>query len=195
MIQFIKRHFGAFIAGILGTATFLYFIDPIMKFVAEMVIRVYGSISDTFVDSIFAYVSQLETYDYSYYLIHLTLLIAGGYAFGWTAAIWFKSERKNDDADVTANPLPGKILASVVLIGFAISALSFAAIRSYQFRILSSFKYHMRIVAPYIDQQQEEMIISRWSLMETEAEFDAIYAYLNEVADKNKIELKENRIY
>jgi hypothetical protein len=53
----------------------------------------------------------------------------------------------------------------------------------------------MRIVAPYIDQQQEEMIISRWSLMETEAEFDAIYAYLNEVADKNKVELKENRIY
>jgi hypothetical protein len=200
MIALIKKHFGGFVAGILGTATFLYFIDPIMKFVAELVIRTYGAISETFVDSIFAYVSQLETLDYAFYWTYSLFLFIAGVASGGTAAIWFKSQNEDTESDDTglddsSNPILIKSLISFLLVSIATYMLIFSALRNYQYEMISNFQYHMRIVAPYIDDQQQELLISRWSLMESEDDFDKIYAYLNEIAENNKVELKENRIY
>ena len=47
-----------------------------------------------------------------------------------------------------------------------------------QLSLISSFNQHMRILAPYIDEQTEEQIISEWSLMKTEADYDAVYKTL-----------------
>jgi hypothetical protein len=61
--------------------------------------------------------------------------------------------------------------------------------------LINSFKHHIRVVSPYIDEQEKELIISGWSLMKSSSDYDVVYIKLNEIAKSNNIELPENKVY
>ncbi len=60
---------------------------------------------------------------------------------------------------------------------------------------ITNFKQHMRIVAPYITQEESNQLLSKWSQMRTVEDYDAIYKRLSEVAKANGARLPRNNLY
>ena len=54
---------------------------------------------------------------------------------------------------------------------------------------------HINILAPYLNEQEEEQIISEWSLMENRAVYREINNKLEKIAERNNIILPGNKIY
>jgi hypothetical protein len=70
-----------------------------------------------------------------------------------------------------------------------------AAANYTQLSLISSFRQHMRILSPYVSEQDEKMLYSKWSLMNSREDYVQIYERLNAIALKNGITLPKNRIY
>jgi flagellar biosynthesis regulator FlbT len=59
----------------------------------------------------------------------------------------------------------------------------------------SDFKQHVRIVAPYINDQEEEIILSEWSQMDSLVDYNNIYKNLTAIAKEHELVLKRNQNY
>ncbi|MGB2985572.1 MAG: hypothetical protein WBE26_06785 [Phycisphaerae bacterium] len=64
-----------------------------------------------------------------------------------------------------------------------------------QLSLIGSFNQHMRILAPYLDEQAEEELMSEWSSMRSKADYDSLYEKLHDIVQKNGVELPPNKIY
>ena len=60
---------------------------------------------------------------------------------------------------------------------------------------ITDFRQHMRIVAPYITEEESKQLFSKWSQMRTVEDYDAIYKRLSQVAESNKVRLPKNHLY
>jgi hypothetical protein len=59
----------------------------------------------------------------------------------------------------------------------------------------SDFKQHVRIVAPYITDQEEEFILSEWSQMDSLDDYNNIYKKLIPISKEHELILKRNQNY
>ena len=103
------------------------------------------------------------------------------------------SERSDDNTEKSR--FLGRILEPLWAAITCIFCLLFLSTRIYQLMLITGFKRHMMIVAPYIDEQKEEEIFSSWALMDSRADYDSIYVILETIAADNSIELPANAIY
>lgn len=74
-------------------------------------------------------------------------------------------------------------------------ALLFLAGESIVLNATSDFKQHVRIVAPYINEQEEEILLSEWSQMDSLKDYNDIYKKLGTIAEENQLMLKRNLNY
>ena len=204
MKDFIQQHSSGVLVGIISTMLFLYFIQPIFEFIVHLVIQFGSLIGAAYVDEIFASVSHLEVFDYSFLLVTIVLGIVSGSSLSAVLLIWRKPRKSNkekpekpEELEVTkaSSGLGRKVFSSFLMLIIGLGTIAFLATRVYQLNLISSFEQHVRILAPYISDQEEEVFISRWSRMETEENYELIYVDLNALAKENDIELPSNRIY
>jgi len=69
-------------------------------------------------------------------------------------------------------------------------------VAKYQFHWdhLTTFRHHVRIVKPYIDVTQEELLISKWSQMQNQKNYDEIQLELKAIAKENGVDLPARKI-
>jgi hypothetical protein len=53
----------------------------------------------------------------------------------------------------------------------------------------------MAAIAPYISEDEEELIESRWTQMLSEQDYTKIFVDMKVVADKNGVKLTPNRVF
>jgi len=60
---------------------------------------------------------------------------------------------------------------------------------------ITDFKQYVRIVTPYIEPKEKELLISDWSQMREFADYNNIYKKLAEIAKVNNLKLYKNKQY
>jgi hypothetical protein len=64
-----------------------------------------------------------------------------------------------------------------------------------QLSLISSFRQHIRIVAPYVSDLEMKMLLSEWSRMEGKPDYDRVYDKLRGIAARAGVRLPENKLY
>lgn len=162
------------------------------------------SIITKFIDSRIKKAATLESTDYSYFLIIFVFVIAAIVWWGVTGAINKKLLQQSAECQNLKEPQKQELdRSSKILLkaGTYLIWIYFLLGFFYLFgdvftkNAITDFRHHMRILAPYMTEHQKDEIISQWSLMQRFDEYQAVYKKLNEVAGKNKIQLKPNHMY
>ena len=211
MQEFLKKNSTPIVIGLISTMLFLYVLQPLLELIGNFSISVASSISSVYVDKIYSQIAHLEIMNYGYFFYMLFVSCFSIVTIAITVTLW-KEESKNLITETKDHALDQDELLKLeskrqpkrrnkkirfTVISSVITVLSITTIstKTYQLSLLSSFKQHLRIVAPYIDEQKEEKILSDWSLMQSKTDYISIYVKLNEIAKDNNIELPDNTIY
>jgi hypothetical protein len=222
MFELVKTHRAAVICSIIARIVCVYFLDPILAFLGRSVLWLAAQLGTSYTDRIFSQAAHLDTYDYAFaltlvYLMLPTIAFAGWMAyFGVrlllrrrpaTSASSVSASNGNGRTDPASSNQPSRtrldflreklagaafvILGAVAFFWFCLVTGSQVA----QLSLITSFQQHVRIVAPFIDDDAEERLISDWSRMQSKAEYDAIQRRLRAIAEVNGIQLPPNRLY
>lgn len=203
MKDLIQRHLSGIIVGIISAMVFLYFIQPVLNFIGRAIIKVGVVIGAAYVDEIFAKVAHLELFDYSFFLVSILVGAMGIAAFSSAVIIWRRPKETRDLRDETEGEkratstltVGKKVLASILFLLLGLTSVAFVSTRIYQLSLISSFEQHIRVLAPLLSEQEEEVFISRWSQMRSEKDYDSIYKDLHKIAKDNQVDLPDNKIY
>ena len=160
----------------------------------------WGSITE-YIDSRYERAAVLQSTTYSYFILSLLFVIA---AIAWgeiskklTAS--FKeadSEKPKEEVKSIPKWVPFALFFTKLVVWFYLLwALLFLAGESIVLNATSDFKQHVRIVAPYINEQEEEILLSEWSQMDSLKDYNDIYKKLGTIAEENQLMLKRNLNY
>ncbi|OOE81152.1 hypothetical protein BZG73_14030 [Salinivibrio siamensis] len=161
---------------------------------------VLGFLTD-YIDSRYARAAVLQNTTYSYFILILIFVI---FAVGWreisskisTSLKEPKEERDENNVKPIPKWVPYFFIFVKLLIWFyLLLALLFLAGESIVLNASSDFKQHVRIVAPYISDQEKEVILSEWSQMGSLEDYNNIYKKLIPIAKEHKLVLKSNQNY
>lgn len=204
MKNVIREQKAGIVSGVVASAIFIYFIQPILNFFSLVFVASSQFIGDAYIDRIYQQASHLETQDYSFLLI---MLLLGAFSFALAGIsvklflIVLRKKKRQDEPtqDKEKNPR-SRTTVRAISVAFifqlqSILMLSIVVANYIQLSVISSFKQHVRILAPYISDLEEEKFISEWSLMNSKGDYQQIYRRLNIIASANKIQLPENKIY
>ncbi len=159
-----------------------------------------GFLTD-YIDSRYARAAVLQSTTYSYFILSLIFVIV---AVGWgelsskiSASL---KEEKEEKEENEVKPIPkwvpyGFLFAKLLIWFYLFLALLFLAGESIVLNATSDFKQHFRIVAPYITDQEEEVILSEWSQMDSLEDYNNIYKKLIPIAKEHELILKRNQNY
>lgn len=154
-----------------------------------------------YIDSRYARAAVLQSTTYSYFILSLIFVIV---TVGWgeissriSRSLKRPKEEKNE-SEVKLIPkwAPYWFLFAKLLVWFyLLLALLFLAGESIVLNATSDFKQHVRIVAPYITDQEEEVILSEWSQIDSLEDYNNIYIKLIPIAKEHELVLKRNQNY
>lgn len=207
-----KEHKTGIFCGLISTFIFIYFLQPILDWVSIAVVKVLTITSSAFLDRIYAQAAHLQTQDFSFlWLLFLSSIFAVCIFFIGVirvSGISILERIRIAMANVSnfpRNPASSysskkgskwyRILSGLLLIIFSLSIVVVFSANYIQLKTISSFQQHMRIIAPYVDDSEMKTIYSRWSLMKTYSDYEAIYTEIQSHAKQHNIELPENKIY
>ena len=200
MVEFFRKNSTSISIGLISAVIFLYILQPMLEFFGNKIVSVGTCLGASYVDEIYAQVSHLEIMDFGFLLFSLFIITPVAFMTGLTISLFFKKVdvEKNDVVDkkeILPITLRKKILLILLLLIFHVLLLSIISTKAYQLSLVSSFKQHMRVVAPYIEAQEEEILFSKWSLIKNKSDYEEVYFMLENIAEKNDIKLPENKIY
>jgi len=203
MIDFLRKHQPAIIVSVISTCLFIYFLQPILEFSGRVLIRLMAVLGTKYSDCIYKQVAQLTTHNYSFYILMMVLGLGTGLIFCLSTALMLRRFFAQPKKDEEKTKLIYRTLNSrpFVAINFVFALLLTVAffivlVGNYtQLSLISSFDQHFRIIAPYIDEQKEEEILSEWSSMTSEEDYNRLYKKIHILAETNSVELPPNQIY
>jgi len=156
-----------------------------------------------YINSRYARSATLQNTTYSYFILSLIFVVV---AFAWAnisskiSSSLKEPEDKNINKDAKVKPTPkwvphGFLLVKIMVWFYLLMALFFLAGESIVLNATSDFRQHMRIIAPYISDQEEEAIFSEWSQMDTLEDYNNIYKNIIPVAKDQQLLLRRNHHY
>lgn len=158
-----------------------------------------------FIDSRYAKAATLEPTNYSYFIIAFLFIIV---AIGWfEISERIKKELKSKpepepiniesgDNEEMPSWIPKAFLAvRLIVLFYLFNGLLFIAGEVVVINAISDFKQHVRIINPYISNEEKEVIISQWSQMRNLEDYNKVYEGLISVAKENDLKLYKNRSY
>ncbi|MBO9492033.1 hypothetical protein J7384_16855 [Endozoicomonas sp. G2_1] len=194
-MEFINKNKTAIAVSIISTIVFLYILQPLLEFIGVAFISFASYINTSYVDKIYAQISHLELLNYGlfFYTVFSSCLIS--VLLTTIFALWKKEKTTSEDETENNKKSPKlKRLTALALVITTLFILSIST-RIYQFSILTSFKQHFRIIAAYIPEQEEENILSQWSLMQSKEDYELVQKKIENIAKDNGIKLPSNAIY
>lgn len=196
MMDWIQRHKGGILAGVLSSAMFLYCLDPLVGLVVKLFAAVGEVVGASYSERIYSQASHLETQNFSFFIWGLALAVTTG-ACGGMAFALARKERKRSTAErrPRKHGRAARNVAAALLFAYALLPLPLLAANYTQLKLISTFTRDMRILAPYLSEEEEEEFLSSWSLMRSAKDHQEIYESLSLVASDHGIELPENDIY
>ncbi|GJC04537.1 hypothetical protein ACSZNV_10520 [Aeromonas hydrophila] len=157
-----------------------------------------------FIDSLYVKAATLEPTNYSYFII-LTIFV--GLVIGWievsgkiTKNLKVEERSKKLNEPEEAKPTPSWApkaftLVKTVIYTYLMYGLLIIAGESTVLNTITDFNQHIRILTPYMTENERKLIISEWSQMRSSKDHQKIYDKLIAVADKNDIKLYRNHHY
>lgn len=186
------------IASLVATVSYIYLLDPLLRLITFVLFNVSGFIFQTYKDRLFAHAALLVGPDSGLALYSLaTGLISGmlsGALFGA-----FVGPRSLTKEPKSAPGFVSVKLWRIVLVLFSLFfiPLNLLSIHSafFQHRVTSSFSQHLAAIDPYITDQETKVFRSRWTQMQSEADYKAIYRDIAGIAAAHGVRLPENEVF
>lgn len=182
----------------ISSIIFLYFFQPILDYIGAKALILMDLTSSKFSDDFYSKISHLELMDYSFYwisIICICISIAVGRIGISGLFSLVKKEKTTEVTSKTKESVSKKVIFFLFCIFICLFGTLFVSTKFYQLSLISSFKQHLRVIAPYISEQEEEELLSKWSLMKNSNDYKAVYADLENIAKQNNILLPSNKIY
>jgi hypothetical protein len=197
MNDFLKKNSQTMIVGLLTTIVFLYILQPVLEFTGSAVMFVGSLVSNSYIDMLYSQIAHLEIMSFGFFFffivfVALICISVGLIIYQWTNDV---APEKIEKESISKNILRKKVITTLLLLFSAMYFTVQISTKLYQLSLISSFKQHLAIIAPYIDEQKEELILSQWSLIKTNEDYEAVYIKLTDVAKNNKLDLPTNTIY
>lgn len=209
MIAYIRKHKAAVICGIVSSLIVVYLLDPIFSLLSDIVVGLLSLLGDRFSNQIYRQAAELSTRKYAFSLILMlygvvmSVLIGGVVGIRVGRSIRNRAENDEETEDGInqhTNKSKRRLktfgrINSIILVGVLII---FGVVLAGNYKILtlvSDFQHHMNILAPYLDEQIEEEIISEWSLMKSKEDYDILYLRMDRYADQADVILPPNETY
>tara|TARA_R110000851_G_scaffold192613_1_gene343350 strand:- start:1565 stop:2194 length:630 start_codon:yes stop_codon:yes gene_type:complete len=158
-----------------------------------------------FIDSRYAKAATLEPTNYSYFLLALifvVIVIAWIEISGAVKKILSeKSSQEVEEPKIKDNTQPPKWVPVTffgvrMLVWFYLAwGLLYVAGESTVLNATTDFKQHLRIVSPYIESKEKDLLLSEWSQMRGIEDYNNIYKKLIEISKENDLTLYRNRQY
>jgi len=161
-----------------------------------------------FIDSRYAKAATLEHTNYSYFLLTVIFVII---VIAWmeisnkiknniknstNLAVSEVEESLDKPSPETPRWVPKAFLVARTIIWLHLSwGLLYVAGEAIVLNAITDFKQHVRIVGPYIEPKEKELLISDWSQMRGLADYNSIYKKLAEIAKINDLKLYKNKQY
>lgn len=161
-----------------------------------------------FIDSRYAKAATLEHTNYSYFLLTVIFAVI---VIAWMeiSSKIKKNLKKSTDSAASEveesfdkpNPetpkwVPKAFLVARIIIWLHLSwGLLYVAGEATVLNAITDFKQHVRIVTPYIEPKEKDLLISDWSQMRELADYNNIYKRLAEIAKENDLKLYKNKQY
>ena len=187
--------------GVILTCIAGAFLVPILQGTPSFILDIASAFGIAYSDSFYIGIAKLSPISANHYILYLSASIAMGCVMGKTLVslfILFYDPEETGQSDKLDSIAPyfesirlrkmwwGWILG--ITIGFWI-ALSNDNSKSIA---IQTFNSDCRIIAPYIDEQQEEELLSEWSQMKNESDFINLYKKIRSIALKNQQTLSKN---
>lgn len=186
-------------SSVVATFLFIYFLDPLLRFVTFLLFKAFGSVARGYTDRLFEQAALLTGPDPSLFFLSLF----GGFTTGISTSLlifflFLYPPSHRLEERVGSFHLPKAFIRwsgiVVTLLLFVTPLMSLYG-TMFQLRITTSFTQHLVLLAPYISDQEAKLLRSRWTQMKSEQDFDALYRDLNKIARTNGVVLPENKVY
>jgi hypothetical protein len=199
MFRLIKENQSAILAGLIATALFLYFVGQALNVLVWVVLSVAGLISPAYVDTFYVRAARLAPQNYAFVWIAIVFVLLAAVFFvvgvlrllpkRWVSAVLAKNKKNREKTASEAECIFCKLISGFLALIIA-GVITVVLVGNYaQLQLTAGFQQHMRILAPYISAQQERELISQWSLMSGQKDYDRLYEALNKIAREHQIVL------
>ncbi|HCE1609394.1 TPA: hypothetical protein NJY97_004589 [Vibrio parahaemolyticus] len=206
MIEMLKQHKAAIYCGIIASLIIIYAIEPLLGWVIEFVSYALSLLGLAYKDRLYQNLATMESTNYAFLLSVVFVIAPVVLASLFMLAEHVKNIVSDEDRKTSSSPRKkgsllltrrSKVVSLIMCMFFVVNILvGIDIIARYQFHWdnLTRFNHHMRIVTPYLEPGEKEMIISDWSRMRNESDYDEIYKSLESIAKANKLILPDRRI-
>jgi hypothetical protein len=195
----LAEYRAAIICSIIASVLCVYFLDPILSFISRIAITLISVLSQAVLDRIYAQASHLHSHDFAFLLFLL-------YGFGPSLAIAVSTILRHLLPPLLPaepvrfilrrhNTIYGKLLPAGIALSIIAFVLTLIGSNWYQLQVISDFEHHIRILAPFLSDQEEEELISEWSSMDSQREFIALRNRLDAIAKSHNVTLPANTVY
>ena len=180
------------IAGVIASLIVIYFLDPILTFLARILLSVSSIAFKSYLDRLYC---EIATSDPNIPFFFLLMLC--GFGTGSITVIFlsyvFKSKIKESTQLIEKAGSVKRFYALILVASFGLILLT---VDCYiRLKISSTFRQHMTVIAPTISEQEYKEFFSSFALIENKADYDALTNSLEEVAQKNGLKLPKNKLY
>ncbi|MDN3593275.1 hypothetical protein [Zunongwangia endophytica] len=195
---FEKINRNSLLAGIIGTILFIYFLQPILEFVGNSIVIFYKSISQSLYNRVFEEMAFGKP-DYDFIIILLFNGIVLSFALGAFIATVIPRKIKKEEIKGKKKKQQGEkneaknrknlTLRKVFYGVFFLSTLFFISLSYIKHTYIQSFEQKIRIITPYINTLNKDMLISNFSRMKNYDDYQKIINEIEKIEEKNNIEL------
>ncbi len=158
-----------------------------------------------FIDSRYAKAATLEPTNYSYFLLALIFVVI---VIAWMEisgaikkSLSEKSAQEVEEPENKGSAQPPKWVPAAfvgirILVWFYLAwGLLYVAGESTVLNAITDFKQHVRIVSPYIESKEKDLLLSEWSQIRGIEDYNNIYKNLIKISKENDLTLYRNRQY
>jgi hypothetical protein len=158
--------------GLVGTALWVYVVDPLIQFIPAAVLRLAAATSTRWENAIHKDAAQPVSTE-GFLLVLIVALVGTFVVF---------SRREIDPAGRALR----KMLIAVAAFGCVV-AFAFGALRNTSATIERCFKTRLAILAPHISDREAKEAVAAWTMMQGRADYEAINRSLREQAQKHNV--------
>lgn len=188
------------ITSLIGSVVFLYLLDPILKLLSNLFFFFSDKVSSYFVDNLYREIALGKT-DYSLtQMVIIIIAISTLFSFTIIRNITKTNATKDQglkkrlaSAEKTVDKSVWKVkILPIVIVVLINIVITLQLVSSYiKISSINTFEQRIRILAPYINEREKLLLISRFSSMKNYTDYLRIMLDIETIAKNNKIILPE----
>ena len=169
---------------------FVYLLDPILQLFGDLIIYSSEFVVTGLLDSLYQQSALGVARDPSLSIYAIFVGVVVGLTSGIFAA-GVKKDKKIKESSMQ------KLKVPIIIIAITLPILLFYQfwVLMFQYEVVTSFNQHIRIITPFIEQNEVNIILSDFARMESEADYQSIYGKMHKLADMHNLKLPSNPTY